>query len=209
VHVPFKGGAEAMTEVIAGRIDFFFGPVALVLPQVQSGKLTALAVNGAKRSAAAQRTDHARSWFCQRRVSVLAGNVPAGKDAATSSTSSIARRSRRCRSPRCATKLTALGFEPMVMTPPNSQRTSRGNRHQRGLGQSGRHQGALTPTSRHRVAARECTSGPGTQTGHRPSGSRAIRPWKRLPVAPSRHRPSRARNGGLRLAPLKKDTKMP
>ena len=33
VHVPFKGGAEAMTEVIAGRIDFFFGPVGLVLPQ--------------------------------------------------------------------------------------------------------------------------------------------------------------------------------
>jgi len=52
VHVPFKGGAEAMTEVIAGRIDFFFGPVALVLPQVQEGKLTALVVNGAKRSAA-------------------------------------------------------------------------------------------------------------------------------------------------------------
>jgi tripartite-type tricarboxylate transporter receptor subunit TctC len=52
VHVPFKGGAEAMTEVIAGRIDFFFGPVGLVLPQVQEGKLRALVVNGAKRSAA-------------------------------------------------------------------------------------------------------------------------------------------------------------
>jgi tripartite-type tricarboxylate transporter receptor subunit TctC len=50
VHVPFKGGAEAMTEVIAGRIDFFFGPVGLVLPHVQEGKLRALAVNGAKRS---------------------------------------------------------------------------------------------------------------------------------------------------------------
>jgi tripartite-type tricarboxylate transporter receptor subunit TctC len=50
VHVPFKGGAEAMTEVIAGRIDFFFGPVGLVLPQVQEGKLRALVVNGAKRS---------------------------------------------------------------------------------------------------------------------------------------------------------------
>jgi tripartite-type tricarboxylate transporter receptor subunit TctC len=35
VHVPFKGGAEAMTEVIAGRIDFFFGPVGLVLSQVE------------------------------------------------------------------------------------------------------------------------------------------------------------------------------
>ena len=52
VHVPFKGGAEAMTEVVAGRVDFFFGPVALVLPQIRDGKLLALAVNGAQRSAA-------------------------------------------------------------------------------------------------------------------------------------------------------------
>jgi tripartite-type tricarboxylate transporter receptor subunit TctC len=52
VHVPFKGGAEAMTEVIAGRIDFFFGPVGLVLPQIQEGKLRALVVNGAKRASA-------------------------------------------------------------------------------------------------------------------------------------------------------------
>jgi tripartite-type tricarboxylate transporter receptor subunit TctC len=52
VHVPFKGGAEAMTEVIAGRIDFFFGPVGLVLPLIRDGKLRALAVNGATRSSA-------------------------------------------------------------------------------------------------------------------------------------------------------------
>jgi tripartite-type tricarboxylate transporter receptor subunit TctC len=52
VHVPFKGGAEAMFEVIAGRVDFFFGPAALVLPQVREGKLVPLAVNVAKRSAA-------------------------------------------------------------------------------------------------------------------------------------------------------------
>ena len=52
VHIPFKGGAEAMTEVIAGRADFFFGPVALVLPHIREGRLTALAVNTAKRSAA-------------------------------------------------------------------------------------------------------------------------------------------------------------
>jgi len=52
VHVPFKGGAEAMSEVIAGRVEFFFGPVALVLPQVREGKLVPLVVNGAKRAAA-------------------------------------------------------------------------------------------------------------------------------------------------------------
>jgi tripartite-type tricarboxylate transporter receptor subunit TctC len=52
VHIPFKGGAEAMSEVMAGRIDFFFGPVGLVLPHVRGGKLAALVVNGAKRAAA-------------------------------------------------------------------------------------------------------------------------------------------------------------
>jgi tripartite-type tricarboxylate transporter receptor subunit TctC len=51
VHVPFKGGAEAMLEAITGRVDFFFGPVALVLPHIRDGKLVALAVNGTKRSA--------------------------------------------------------------------------------------------------------------------------------------------------------------
>jgi tripartite-type tricarboxylate transporter receptor subunit TctC len=52
VHVPFKGGAEAMLEVITGRVDFFFGPVALVLAQIRDGKLLALAVNTTKRSPA-------------------------------------------------------------------------------------------------------------------------------------------------------------
>ena len=52
VHIPFKGGAEAMTEVIAGRIDFFFGPVGLVLPNIREGKLRALVVNGIQRSSA-------------------------------------------------------------------------------------------------------------------------------------------------------------
>jgi tripartite-type tricarboxylate transporter receptor subunit TctC len=52
VHVPFTGGAQAMTEVMAGRVDFFFGPVGLVLPQVRGRTLVALAVNGARRAAA-------------------------------------------------------------------------------------------------------------------------------------------------------------
>ena len=50
VHVPFKGGAEAMSEVIAGRVEFFFGPVALVLPHLKSGRLVPLVVNTSKRA---------------------------------------------------------------------------------------------------------------------------------------------------------------
>ena len=51
VHVPFKGGPEAMKEIIAGRLDFFFAPVGNALPFVKDGMLTALVVNSAKRSA--------------------------------------------------------------------------------------------------------------------------------------------------------------
>ena len=52
LHVPFKGGAEAMSEVIAGRIDFFFGPPPLLLPHIKEGTLKALAVNGTSRMSA-------------------------------------------------------------------------------------------------------------------------------------------------------------
>jgi tripartite-type tricarboxylate transporter receptor subunit TctC len=51
VHVPFKGGPEAINEIIAGRLDFFFVPVGNALPFVKNGSLTALVVNSEKRSA--------------------------------------------------------------------------------------------------------------------------------------------------------------
>ena len=49
-HVPYKGPAPAMQDVIGGQVDcgFLAGPT--VLPQVRAGKLVALAVSGAKRS---------------------------------------------------------------------------------------------------------------------------------------------------------------
>jgi tripartite-type tricarboxylate transporter receptor subunit TctC len=52
VPVTFKGGPESMAEVIAGRIDFFFAPVGIAVQHVKDGKLTALAVNGSRRSTA-------------------------------------------------------------------------------------------------------------------------------------------------------------
>jgi tripartite-type tricarboxylate transporter receptor subunit TctC len=52
VHVPFRGSPEAATEVMTGRVDFFFGPLATVLPFIRDGKLAALAVSTPKRAAA-------------------------------------------------------------------------------------------------------------------------------------------------------------
>jgi tripartite-type tricarboxylate transporter receptor subunit TctC len=50
VHVPFKGSPEAITEVMTGRVDYYFSPVAPVLSQIKEGKVVALAVGSPKRS---------------------------------------------------------------------------------------------------------------------------------------------------------------
>jgi tripartite-type tricarboxylate transporter receptor subunit TctC len=49
-HVPFKGPVEALTEVMAGRIDYYFLPIAPALPLIQQGKVAALAVSSDKRA---------------------------------------------------------------------------------------------------------------------------------------------------------------
>jgi tripartite-type tricarboxylate transporter receptor subunit TctC len=53
VHVPYKGTAPAVTDVIAGQIDMMFADYAAVVPHAKVDKLRMLAVAGAKRIAAA------------------------------------------------------------------------------------------------------------------------------------------------------------
>jgi tripartite-type tricarboxylate transporter receptor subunit TctC len=118
VHVPFKGGAEAMSEVMADRVDFFFGPLGLVLSQVQEGKLVALAVNGDKRAAALPNVPTTREaglvdaeypiWFAM----FLPVKTP--RD--------IVDRLHRetvkaLQSPKVRDRLASLGVDPVVMTP--------------------------------------------------------------------------------------------
>jgi tripartite-type tricarboxylate transporter receptor subunit TctC len=50
VHVPYKGTPEALTETVAGRLDYFFAPIVSALPLIRDGKLQALAVGSARRS---------------------------------------------------------------------------------------------------------------------------------------------------------------
>ena len=51
-NIPFKGSAEAVTEVMAGRVDYYFSPIAPVIGQIRSGQLVALAVGSPRRSSA-------------------------------------------------------------------------------------------------------------------------------------------------------------
>ncbi len=50
--VPFKGAPEALTEIMAGRVDTYFSPLTPALPLIQAGKLVPLAVSSTKRASA-------------------------------------------------------------------------------------------------------------------------------------------------------------
>jgi len=52
VHVPYKGGAPASTDLIAGQVSLLFNSIPSVLPHMRSGRLKALAVGSAVRSPA-------------------------------------------------------------------------------------------------------------------------------------------------------------
>jgi tripartite-type tricarboxylate transporter receptor subunit TctC len=118
VHVPFKGGVEAMTEVIAGRIDFFFMALGAALPHIRDGKLTALAVNGPARSPALpdvptlqesgfDKADNP-TWFG---LFLPAGTPQGIVDRLYQETA------KALQAPKVRDKLTALGVDPMAMTP--------------------------------------------------------------------------------------------
>jgi tripartite-type tricarboxylate transporter receptor subunit TctC len=51
VHVPYKGGGPAMTDVMAGQAQIVMPSMIQVLPYVKSGRLKLLGTSGAKRSA--------------------------------------------------------------------------------------------------------------------------------------------------------------
>ena len=50
VHIPFKGGAPAMTELLAGRISMYFATMSTAGPHIASGKLIPLATTGTVRA---------------------------------------------------------------------------------------------------------------------------------------------------------------
>ena len=51
-HIPYKGGPEALADVLAGRIDFYYCPISTAIPLVRDGRLLALAASTPTRAEA-------------------------------------------------------------------------------------------------------------------------------------------------------------
>jgi tripartite-type tricarboxylate transporter receptor subunit TctC len=118
VHIPFKGGAEALAEVIAGRIDFFFGPVGLVLPHVKGDKLSALAVNTASRSTALPDVPTLReAGFSDADYPFWIGMFVPAKTARVIVEKLHHETLRALEEPKVRDKLVALGVQSFTMSP--------------------------------------------------------------------------------------------
>ncbi|MFP3757026.1 tripartite tricarboxylate transporter substrate binding protein [Cupriavidus sp. SIMBA_020] len=52
LHIPYKGSGPAMTDLLGGQVDYMFDSITSAKPQIDSGKLTPIAVTTARRSSA-------------------------------------------------------------------------------------------------------------------------------------------------------------
>src|ERR1700719_2422566 len=50
-HVPYRGGAEVIADILGGRLDFYFCPLATALPLIREGRVHALVISTPKRAA--------------------------------------------------------------------------------------------------------------------------------------------------------------
>jgi tripartite-type tricarboxylate transporter receptor subunit TctC len=118
VHVPFRGGAEAMAEVMAGRADFFFGPVGLVLAHVREGKLAALMVNGTSRAAALPEVPTAlEAGFANAEYPIWYGLFLPAKTPRDIVEKLHRETTKALQAPKVRARFDTLAVDPMVMTP--------------------------------------------------------------------------------------------
>ena len=118
VHVPFRGGGPAMTATIAGDTQFFFSPIAGMVPFVEAGSVRPLAVSGDTRSPALPQVPTISEAGIPRYKAVgwFGLMAPAGTPAnIVSKLSDVV--AAACKSPDVVTALRAQGIEPTSSRP--------------------------------------------------------------------------------------------
>ncbi len=116
LHVPYKGGAPAMADLIAGRVTFMVTIPSEVLPHVKSGKLTAIAVTGDTRAEALPDTP----TFTQAGVHNPGVTAWWGLVAPAKTPDAVLQRLEKetlavMQDPKALAELRAAGYEPGVM----------------------------------------------------------------------------------------------
>ena len=117
-HIPYKGGAQAITDTISGQVDFAMTAIATAAPQIAAGRLRPLAVSGLQRSRSLPNVptlnENGFSGFNVSSKTFFA--APAGTPDAVAE-KIIAAVGRIIRTPEYQKFLEAQGFEPEMIAP--------------------------------------------------------------------------------------------
>jgi tripartite-type tricarboxylate transporter receptor subunit TctC len=117
VHIPFRGGAEAITEVLSGRADFLFTPLGTALPQVRAGNLVALAVSSPKRATLLPDVPSVLELFPNSDYPFWIGIFMSAKTPRDIIEKFHREAAETMQFPNVKERLQTLGMEPMPLTP--------------------------------------------------------------------------------------------
>jgi tripartite-type tricarboxylate transporter receptor subunit TctC len=117
LHVPFKGGAQAYPELMAGRIDLQLDPTFAIYRHVRAGKMKALAVTSAKRDPSAPDVPAVAETLRGFEVLSINGIVAAGGTPRELAHRISADFRKLLREPDTARRLGELGIEPVGNSP--------------------------------------------------------------------------------------------
>jgi tripartite-type tricarboxylate transporter receptor subunit TctC len=118
VHIPYRGGAPMVADLIAGQIDMTVNGKSVLLPQIEAGKLRALAVTAGERWRELPDVPTlVETGYMETPYDTLFGVVaPAGTPAAVIEKLN-ATINEGLRSPEMRDHLTKIGIEPIITTP--------------------------------------------------------------------------------------------
>ena len=118
VHVPQRGAPEALTEVIAGRLDFYFAPLLNSINFLREGTLQALAVSGSQRASALPDVPTTvEAGYPNSEYNFWAGVFVPSKTPPAIRSRLHAEIVKALKSPVLSERLAKLGADPFLITP--------------------------------------------------------------------------------------------
>ncbi len=117
-HIPYRGPTEALADLMTGRVDFYFLPIAPALPLIKQGKINALAVSTPKRAQLLPDVPTIAEAGYPNAEYLFWGGVSAPAAISPMIVGSLNREINTALSmPPIRERLQQLGAEPMSMTP--------------------------------------------------------------------------------------------
>ncbi len=117
-HVPYRGGSEVISDILGGRIDFYFCPLSTAIPLIQSGQVRALVISTGKRSAELPDVPTPmEAGYQNGETSIWFGVFAPSKTPRPIIDKIYAAGSKVLATPEMQKDLKRLGVEPMPMTP--------------------------------------------------------------------------------------------